>query len=373
MAASYTLWRHPEAPDWRRAVIRSAHYTSPERLAREQEKIFATSWQLAGRTDDLAAPGDWLTCEIAGESVLVVNAGSAGLRAHHNVCRHRGRELLGTWSCGRAKNVQCPYHGWTYELDGRLRGVPDAETFPDLDRAALGLRPVELEVWRGFVFVRLTPGGAPLLEHLEGLDAVLPAAFEPAVLVARRTFELEANWKTVVEAFIETNHVASLHPRVGKGLRFAETAVAHFPRHSLTVVPTVRAADWTERQARDWTAWVTDPSTSEIHYSIFPNLTVHLFALGLTFLFRYLPDRRDPERTRLDVWTWMRVREGETPPAPMSMPEAMGQVFQQDYDNIAMVQRGVRSRAFDGPRLNVYESRIGHFHAVLARALGEPA
>ena len=91
--------------------------------------------------------------------------------------------------------------------------------------------------------------------------------------------------------------------------------------------------------------------------------------MGLTFLLRYVPDRRDPERTRLDLWIWKRVAPGETPPAPMSMPNAFGQILEQDRDNIVRVQRGVRSRAFAGPRLNFYESRIGHFHAVIARML----
>ena len=125
------------------------------------------------------------------------------------------------------------------------------------------------------------------------------------------------------------------------------------------------AQDWTARRGQHWRTWINDATTSEIHYSVFPNVTVHLFASGLTFLFHYLPDPTDPERTRLDSWTWKRLQEGETPPPPMSMPDAMGEVFQQDYDNIPLVQRGIRSRSFQGPRLNIVESRIGHFHAVV--------
>jgi len=160
-------------------------------------------------------------------------------------------------------------------------------------------------------------------------------------------------------------HIATLHPRVGKGLRFDQTAIAHFRRHSLTVVPSIKAPDWPARRTRPWREWLTDATTAELHFSIFPNVTVHLFAWGLTFLFRCLPDRVDPERMRLDVWSWKRLSPGETPPQPLSMPDAMGEVFQQDYDNIPLVQRGVRSRAFDGPRLSLAESRIGHFHAAL--------
>jgi len=301
--------------------------------------------------------------------VLVVNAGPVGLRAYYNVCRHRGRELIEAGTCGHTRSFHCPYHGWTYGLDGRLRGLPDAAAYADLDASGIALHPVSVDVWQGFVFVKLEPGGEPLREYLGGLADCLAVAFDPAVLVAVKTVQVEANWKITLEAFIETNHIASLHPRVGRGLDFDATAIAHLRRHSMTAIPTTQATDWAERRCRPWPDWAADPSTVETHYSIFPNLTVHLFAMGLTFLLRYVPDRRDPERTRLDVWIWKRLGPGETPPPPMSMPDAFGPILQQDCDNVVRVQRGVRSRAFTCPRLNLFESRIGHFHAVVDELL----
>jgi phenylpropionate dioxygenase-like ring-hydroxylating dioxygenase large terminal subunit len=363
-----TLWREPGAPDWRSAAIDGARYTSAARLADELETVFARTWQLVGPIEPLRQAGDYLTGEIADESVIVAHGGADGLRAFYNVCRHRGRELVEPGSCGRARAFQCPYHAWTYGLDGRLRGLPDAAAFPDLDRERLGLVPIDLQVWQGFAFVRLVPGGEPLHAYLAPLADHLGPAFDPAVLVAANTLAVEANWKTTLEAFIETNHIASLHPRVGRGLAFADTAVAHFERHSMAAIPIAGRVDWADRCRRPWREWAADPDVAELHYFIFPNLSVHLF-MGLTFLLRYVPDRRDPERTRLDVWIWKRVAPGETPPAPMSMPNAFGQIIEQDRDNVVRVQRGVRSRAFDGPRLNLYESRIGHFHAVLDQQL----
>ena len=369
MVAEYTLWREPGAPDWQAAAIDRTRYVAPEWLAEEQRRVFARTWQLAGRTDQVREAGDYFTCEIAGESVLVVHAGGDGLRAFHNVCRHRGRELVAAGSSGRRPNIQCPYHGWCYGIDGRLRAVPDAPSFPDLDIGAIALDPVTVDVRHGLVFVTLAAGGQSLRDYLEPLGECLAPALEPAVLVGVKSIALDANWKTGLEAFLETNHIASLHPRVGKGLRFDETAVAHFHRHSLSVVPSVQARDWDARRRQPWREWVVDPRASEVHYSIFPNVTLHLFAWGLTFLFRCQPDRVNPERMVLDVWSWKRLEVGETPPEPLSMPDAMGAVFQQDYDNIPLVQRGVRSRAFRGPILSVVESRIGHFHAVLDACL----
>ena len=371
MSADYTLWREEGAPDWRGAGIDGARYTAPARLAAEQERVFARTWQLVGRVDQVAEPGDYFACEVAGEPLLVVRDHDGALRAFLNVCKHRGRELVACGSGGRLRNIACPYHGWCYDLDGRLRAVPDQGSFPDLDVAAVGLDGVAVEAWHGLVFARLAADGESLREYLAPIGDLLAPALEPAVLVGVKSIPLEANWKTGFEAFIETNHIASLHPRVGKGLRFDETAMAHFRRHSLTVVPSVKAADWDERRRQSWREWVAAAGSAEVHYSIFPNVTLHLFAWGLTFLFRCTPDRVDPERMVLDVWSWKRLAPGETPPAPLSMPDAMGAVFQQDYDNIPLVQRGVRSRAFQRPILSVVESRIGHFHAALDACLAD--
>ena len=108
MTTAGTLWREPDAPDWQSAVIDSASYTSPQRLAAELEQVFARTWQLAGLMEHLREAGDYLTCEVAGESVLVVNAGADGLRAFYNVCQHRGRELVEPGTCGRSRNYPVP-------------------------------------------------------------------------------------------------------------------------------------------------------------------------------------------------------------------------------------------------------------------------
>jgi phenylpropionate dioxygenase-like ring-hydroxylating dioxygenase large terminal subunit len=185
------------------------------------------------------------------------------------------------------------------------------------------------------------------------------------VLVGLHRREFAVNWKTMLEAFIETHHIATLHPQVAKALLYQEASVAHFRRHSMTVVPAARASRWDERRTQSWRAWLEDPAYLEYHYTIFPNVSVHVFLWGLTFLFRCLPHARDPERMTMDVWIWKRIAEGETPPEPLSMPNAMQMILDQDYGNVELVQRGMRSRAFDHPRLSAFESRIGHLHAVL--------
>ena len=363
------LWRAPDAPDWRQARIDRDSYASHERLAAELERVFGAHWLLAGRLDQLRAVGDYCTFEIGGESLLLVNAGEPGIRAYHNVCRHRGRRVVDEGSAGQVRSFRCPYHSWTYGLDGHLRAVADVETFPGLDMAGCGLRPVPVATWQELVFVSFAANGPPLLAYLDVLPDCLAHAFTPAVLVTERVYDLAANWKTALEAFIETNHIASLHPQVARSLEWSGTAVAHFARHSMTAVPAARARDWAARRRGDWRAWIADPAYVEYHYSIFPNVSIHVFLWGLTFLFRALPHPTDPQRCRLDVWAWKRLAPGETPPAKRSMPDAMLGVLEQDYANIPHVQRGVASRGFAGPILGPAESRIGHLHAVLQQVL----
>jgi phenylpropionate dioxygenase-like ring-hydroxylating dioxygenase large terminal subunit len=260
------ILREPGAPDWRIA-IRGDAYTSPERLRAERERLFPRTWQLAGRVEQVEGPGDHFTCDVAGEPVLVVNTGDEGIRAFYNVCRHRGRQLVGDGPCRPARALACPYHGWTYALDGRLLSAPG---FADRPASDLGLVPVSVAVWDRLVFVHLDADPEPLEGYLGELTAGLAGIFQPAVLVAEKCLDLDANWKTALEAFIETHHITSLHPQVAKALVYDQAAIAHFARHSMTVVPAAKATRWAERRTQGWHEWLRDPAYLEYHYTIFP-------------------------------------------------------------------------------------------------------
>ena len=133
-------------------------YFDAEYYSVEMARLLRPSWQVVCHLSDIANAGDWHTLEFLGESVLVIRGDDGAVRAFTNVCRHRASRLVNDTS-GCTKRFTCPYHGWTYGLDGRLIGVPNRSDYPELDVEAHGLAPVELEVWRGFVFVRLFAGG----------------------------------------------------------------------------------------------------------------------------------------------------------------------------------------------------------------------
>jgi nitrite reductase/ring-hydroxylating ferredoxin subunit len=182
-------------------------YVSPEILRREQELVFRDAWHYAGPVEWVAEPGDRFPA-MAGEApVAVVRGLDGGLRAFLNVCRHRGSVIVK--ERGRAKTLQCPYHAWTYGLDGELRSAPRSEREPDFDPCELGLRPALVDTWGPFVFVNADLDAAPLAASL----GALPELVDPGGLVFRErvSFDLAANWKVAVENYLECYHCPTAH------------------------------------------------------------------------------------------------------------------------------------------------------------------
>jgi choline monooxygenase len=186
-------------------------YTDPDVLASERSRLFAGAWHYAGHTARVAEPGSYLTSRAGDVPVVVVRDRSDELRAFVNVCRHRGAEVVS--GTGRCTTLQCHYHAWTYGLDGSLRASPRSSDA--LDRATLGLRPASVDTWGPFVFVHADPAAAPLADTLgqlpeivarEGLDV------DALVFHHRAEYTLQANWKVLVENFLECYHCAVAHP-----------------------------------------------------------------------------------------------------------------------------------------------------------------
>src|SRR6202167_5207649 len=198
-------------------------YTSEREFAREREAVLFADWFCVGREESVAEPGDYLAADVAGESILVVRTPD-GLAGHYNLCRRRGSRLVPVAGAQPAASpqpsgcvggtIRCPYHGWTYGLDGILRAAP---FLPELRRyrSRLSLHPVAVATWGGFVFARLAPAGAPLEAQLNGTDARL-AAYPLAELRtgARLRYDVAANWKVILENYNECYHCGPVHPEL---------------------------------------------------------------------------------------------------------------------------------------------------------------
>lgn len=189
-------------------------YSDPDFFEREKQAIFRTSWQVLCHTSDIPRPGDFHTLEFLGESIVTVRGEDGQPRSFHNVCRHRAARLLdgARGHCGR--RITCPYHAWTYGTDGRLLAVPNRAAFPGLALERHGLAPVEQEVFMGFIFVRLAPGG-PSVREMAAPYAHEMAAYRLEDLVPQGRVTLRprsVNWKNVADNYSDGLHITVAHP-----------------------------------------------------------------------------------------------------------------------------------------------------------------
>jgi phenylpropionate dioxygenase-like ring-hydroxylating dioxygenase large terminal subunit len=212
-----------------------AWYSDDELLRRERARIFARSWQYGGRADQVAEPGSFLATDAGGVPLLVVRDKQGELRTFLNVCRHRGAVL--TDGSGMRETIQCHYHAWTYDLDGSLRAAPRSDREPGFDKDELSLLPASAEVWGPFLFVNPDPDAMPLVEYLGELPAILARDLDLDGLEfhSRVEFGANANWKIVVENFLECYHCATAHPG------FSAEVDVHPDRYKLEAHPTFSA------------------------------------------------------------------------------------------------------------------------------------
>jgi phenylpropionate dioxygenase-like ring-hydroxylating dioxygenase large terminal subunit len=208
-------------------------YHDPEFAALEVERIFRPGWQVVCHINDVPNTGDWHSLDYIGESVIVVRGADAQIRAFTNVCRHRGSRLVDGAS-GCAKKLVCPYHSWTYDLDGALTGVPDSASYPTLDKGKAGLARVDCDIWRGFIFVRLESGGPSVAEMMAPYEEmVAPYQFERLEALGRVTMRPRAvNWKNVGDNYSDGLHIPVSHPGLTRlfGKSYGIEATDHVDR-----------------------------------------------------------------------------------------------------------------------------------------------
>jgi Rieske 2Fe-2S family protein len=219
--------RGPDAPIDRNALDRSlrpfgqstmlpaAAYADPEMHRWERRHALAGSWVCLGRADELPPAGATQQALVVGDVPVLLTRNADGLRAFANTCPHRGHELLPEGGTAASRSMVCPYHAWSYGLDGRLIGAPRMRDVAGFDTATMGLTPIPLEVWQGWVLVNATGTAAPLAEHLGALDALV-APYRPAELKlgGRHSYTLAVNWKVIVENYHECYHCPLIHPEL---------------------------------------------------------------------------------------------------------------------------------------------------------------
>jgi choline monooxygenase len=222
-------------------TIPAAWYVDPRVMDLERQTVFARSWQLVGRVDQLRKPGQYITWELAGDPLLIVMGDDEVLRGFFNVCRHHAAAIM-TMPEGETRNLRCPYHGWTYTLKGELFGTPDFSGVCNFDRTANGLLSVETKVWENWVFVKLERGG-PSLESFLGVDLIGQMRvlnLESFHWFERRRYLLECNWKVFIDNYLDGGyHVPHLHKGLNSVLDYSQYTIATGERFCLQSSPVV--------------------------------------------------------------------------------------------------------------------------------------
>jgi phenylpropionate dioxygenase-like ring-hydroxylating dioxygenase large terminal subunit len=332
-------------------------------------------WLLAGRESTLSSPGDYVAFETGlGGSVIVLRNAEGRLRAFHNTCMHRGSEIVS--GRGNLKRLRCPYHFWTYDLDGRLVGVQDERQFHGFGRARYGLAPVRLETWAGWIWLTLHPDTPPLREYVaEFVEEFEPYGLESWEVVDEQAWTFPVNWKLIVDAFNEIYHIPQIHPQTVRPFFDLKAGLMDtYERHTRMTLPfafenavltfdpsqpiPVRVPDGLNRVQRN----------ADMHYFVFPNVQFNLVPTFATVFAAYPLGVRE---TRFD-YEFLGV--GPLDEAARKYYEPIAAAFrvalEEDFANFPRLQRGLDTGALRAMPLNYQEVRIRHFHRVLTRYVG---
>jgi choline monooxygenase len=325
---------------------------------RERRTVFGDTWQCVGRVEQVANPGDYLTAEIAGEPVLVVRGDDGVLRAFFNVCRHRAAPLL-TEPCGTATKLRCRYHGWTYDLTGRLRGTPEFEGVREFEKDDHGLVGMSVCPWGPFVWVHPGEPREPLADFLSPFPewADRRNAFAKFEWHARRAYDLACNWKVYVDNYLDGGyHVNTVHPGLAGVLDYREYTTTAHGYTALQCSPLVPA---------DGEAGRTRVGDLAAYWWVFPNFMANLYGNAMDTNL-VLPLGTDRCRVVFDFY----FAAGTTEAFKDESVKVAERVQAEDVGICEEVQRGLRSAAFVSGRFSAKRENAGyHFHKLLAKHL----
>ncbi|NAZ81649.1 Rieske 2Fe-2S domain-containing protein [Kineococcus sp. R8] len=353
-------------------------YTDPGVFALEQERIFEQMWFCAVRAADLDAPGRFQTVQVGRESILVTRTRTGAVKAFFNVCRHRGVQLCAEESGTVRRNIQCMYHAWTYDLDGRLVAAPNLTKMPDVGREEYGLRAVHVREWLGYVWLCLAEEppsfeadveGA-VVERLGDLAAIEAYGVEQLGLGRRITYDVKANWKLIIENFMECYHCATIHPELTEVLpEFADGyAAQYFVGHGAEFGAEVQGFTVDGSEGFERLATISEEQDRRYYaITVKPTVFVNLVP-DHVIVHRMFPTAVD--RTTV-VCDWLYAPDVVASGRDVERSvELFHRVNEQDFDACERCQPGMSSRVYrDGGVLVPSEHHIGAFHAWVEQRL----
>ncbi|MGD9742689.1 MAG: aromatic ring-hydroxylating dioxygenase subunit alpha [Dongiaceae bacterium] len=365
-------WERKLNPDPARSfTLPSRYYTDPEIFHREGDAVFFRSWLYVGHVGDLPRPGSYLTFNILNQSVFIARGKDMTLRAFYNVCQHRAHELVK--GAGEAKVITCPYHAWSYHLTGELRTARGSENVEGFRKEEFCLKQVRLEALGPLLFINLDPDAEPLAVQAAGfLDEMrrLVPGFDRMVRVGGGRGEVKANWKVVIDNYLECYHCQNAHPA------FATLVDLDSYR---SVTHGIYSSHVSRSGRPDNKAYVfkpEDPVQIGGFWWLWPNFTVNVVPGEHNMsLFYILP--LGPDHT-LQVADYYHLTPETTPMRAARRAYGQNVLSVEDNDLCEAVQRGLNSRGYvqgrfivDRDRSEISEHAVHHFHMLYADAIGE--
>jgi choline monooxygenase len=342
-------------------TIPAAWYLDERIEQLERERVFGGNWIAVGRVDQVEVAGQYFTVELAGEPLVVVRGTDGKIRAFYNVCRHHAAAVASD-ACGNVQYLRCPYHGWTYGLDGALKGTPEFTGVCNFDRAQNGLVPVRVATWEQFVFVSLGEEQPSLMEFLGDLPArIAPLSLNKVHFSERKSYILGCNWKVYVDNYLDGGyHVPHLHKGLNSVLDYKEYTIENGERYSLQSSPMVQS----EEHASFATTRTGDRA---YYYWLYPNFMINVYE-GVMDTNLVLPIGPDKCFVQFDFF-FADISESRRKHNTASVAVS-DRIQDEDVNICESVQRGLRSRAYGAGRLSVRRERGEHlFHRLIANDL----
>lgn len=349
-------------------------YSDPDFFALEREKVFLPAWHLVCHVSDIPNAGDYHSFSMCGELAIVVRGKEGAIRAFHNVCRHRAARLLDgeTGNCGR--QITCPYHAWTYQLDGTLTGVPYLQDYENFERADHGLTPIELGVYAGFVFIRFRAGGPSLSDYMAPISEELAIYRTEEVRPLRKVGARirEVNWKNATDNYVDALHIRVAHDGLNGLLGDSYTLTIDRDVHKIfsDIQPTKmakvsnaayrkllpRVDHLPEERQKMWTYYKLWPS---LMFDVYPDQIDFMQFIPLTpttcllreCAYALDDDRREMKAARYLNWRINRI------------------VNREDKDLIERVQAGMGSSSFRTGPFGKSEICLRHFAKQMRKAI----
>ncbi|HEY7499820.1 MAG TPA: aromatic ring-hydroxylating dioxygenase subunit alpha [Vicinamibacterales bacterium] len=343
-------------PDTAR-TLPATYYVDERFFAREMDRLYRRMWICAGRTEEIARTGQFVLRDLAGDSIIVTRSSADSVRAFHNVCRHRGTRLCTETSGAFPGSIQCPYHSWTYALDGRLIGAPHMDEVPHFRKEEYPLHRVHADVWDGHLFLNVADAPPPLSSQLADLpEKFRPWRMQDLRLGRRIVYDVRANWKLIVQNYNECLHCPNLHPALNKLSHYLsgenEPLRATYMGGRMDLRPGVDTLSIDGSCPRERLPGLSAEDTRRVYYyAIFPNmlLSLHPDYMMVHTLWPIAPDRT------INVCEW------HFQPAEMARPgfdpsdavDFWDVTNRQDWHVCELSQLGISSRAYTpGPYSN---------------------